>query len=71
MAEELHIPDDWQAAIDTIGAEGFARVVVIGATDTGNSSFVTLFWGRRFSPRYEGEEERMVAEALAAFERGG
>lgn len=39
--DELHIPDDWQAAIDTIAAQDFVRVVVIGATDTGKSSFVT------------------------------
>jgi polynucleotide 5'-hydroxyl-kinase GRC3/NOL9 len=41
VAAAVHIPDDWQAAIERIGAERFARIAVIGATDTGKSSFVT------------------------------
>lgn len=40
MADALHIPDDWQAAIGRIAAEGAERVVVIGSTDCGKSSFV-------------------------------
>jgi polynucleotide 5'-hydroxyl-kinase GRC3/NOL9 len=36
---DLHIPDDWRAAIDRILAEPFSRVAIIGPTDTGKSSF--------------------------------
>lgn len=41
MTRALHIPDDWQAAIDRILADGLSRIAVIGATDTGKSTFVT------------------------------
>jgi polynucleotide 5'-hydroxyl-kinase GRC3/NOL9 len=36
---DLHIPDDWRAAIARILAEPHSRVAVIGPTDTGKSSF--------------------------------
>jgi polynucleotide 5'-hydroxyl-kinase GRC3/NOL9 len=36
---DLHIPDDWRAAIDRILATPHTRVAIIGPTDTGKSSF--------------------------------
>ena len=36
---DLHIPDDWRAAIERILAAPHTRVAVIGPTDTGKSSF--------------------------------
>lgn len=40
VTAEFHIPDDWREAISRIAGERFVRVAVIGATDTGKSSFV-------------------------------
>jgi polynucleotide 5'-hydroxyl-kinase GRC3/NOL9 len=36
---DLHVPDDWRAAIDRILCESRTRVAIIGPTDTGKSSF--------------------------------
>jgi polynucleotide 5'-hydroxyl-kinase GRC3/NOL9 len=36
---DLHIPDDWRAAIERILAAPHTRVAIIGPTDTGKSSF--------------------------------
>jgi hypothetical protein len=40
--------------------------VVLGGTDMGKSTFSRAF---HFSPRYEGEEGRMLEEVRAAFQR--
>lgn len=48
---DLHIPDDWRAAIDRILAEPHARVAIIGPTGTGKSSFARALLAA--APTYE------------------
>jgi polynucleotide 5'-hydroxyl-kinase GRC3/NOL9 len=40
MAEPLHLPPAWAAAIERLAAGGGRRIVVLGPTDVGKSSFL-------------------------------
>ena len=40
MAEPLHLPESWSAAIERLSAGGARRIAVLGPTDVGKSSFL-------------------------------
>ncbi|HEX8534464.1 MAG TPA: MBL fold metallo-hydrolase [Allosphingosinicella sp.] len=57
------------AAADAVQARERAHLTTMAAGEIGRAAGATKVEPFHFSPRYEGEEERMLAEVAAAFQR--